>query len=547
MIGRPNARGLAYTIIPCLVFIFLILPKINQPITDDEIYEIDNAECILSGNHVKIYVPPVYDHILALSIRLFGRESWAFRIPGILSSIATLIILIQLIRLKSPSGFESIAAGLLLAVHPAFVQASLLTHIDNSILGTMILFWIYVLFRYYKTPKNSLLVASVILLALTLIIKYSTPIMLFPGVLLFFFICRRDKTINILLSLVLALLVFAIIWFAWSKQLDAPFSGIFSSIMKRYHTNVTGLHTVAKGMAINLASVLLWFTPFLFLSIIGSTPMLIKSFQSKDGLVVMSTLCAGSIFLYLLIYPIGSGTPTYLMPALPFLIAVIAGNGTTTTTSFNKKHVVLLITTLAGIIYFTLLIKDPIYFYRYDFRLFLVNGTGKEAVLDTILKQFIIYLLPIIMFLVVLFFRKEIKQYAAPYLLSLCFSFCCSLSPVQCFSSYQTNYSYGEEGTDKVIQYLKDKIKPEDKVFAVKDIEYRLNKPDRYSAECWKTDKAFLEIVKRDDIRFFIASLPTLSTETWKMILHNNTIKEYLAAQFTSTHIGTYTIYEKQY
>ena len=41
------------------VFLALSLPKAGQPISDDEIYEVRNAERILAGEAIQLYVPPV--------------------------------------------------------------------------------------------------------------------------------------------------------------------------------------------------------------------------------------------------------------------------------------------------------------------------------------------------------------------------------------------------------------------------------------------------------------------------------------------------------
>ena len=119
-----------------ILYLALSMPKINQPVTDDEIYEIHNAELILAREPIHLFVPPVYDCILAGTIHCLGNKPWALRIPGILGSIMSIGIAMLITFSVFPHRKleNATVVGLLLATNPAFVQGSLLIHIDNTVL-----------------------------------------------------------------------------------------------------------------------------------------------------------------------------------------------------------------------------------------------------------------------------------------------------------------------------------------------------------------------------------------------------------------------------
>lgn len=176
------------------VYLVLALPGINQPVTDDEIYEIQNAEKLVAGESIQVFVPPLYDCVLTACIRTLGTSPWVFRVPGILSAVLTLLLLFLIGRTIFPGqgGVPAMLSALILAASPAFIQGSLLVHIDNTILVPLILLWLYFVFMYCREGSIVYLSLSGAFFVIALLAKFSTPVIIFPATLYYVHKRRRE-------------------------------------------------------------------------------------------------------------------------------------------------------------------------------------------------------------------------------------------------------------------------------------------------------------------------------------------------------------------
>ena len=102
----------------------------------------------------------------------------------------------------------------------------------------------------------------------------------------------------------------------------------------------------------------------------------------------------------------------------------------------------------------------------------------------------------------------------------LTFSHSLALSIVQAYVPYQTNYSYGEHGTIDLNAYIKRRLRADERVFATKDVLYRLGRPDEYLGHnVWSNKDTLLKTLRRGDVRFLILSIPSQSITTYQIIM----------------------------
>ena len=227
-----------------LVYLSLALPKITQPISDDEIYEVRNAERILAGEAVHVYIPPVYDCILAGAMEAIGTEPWCLRLIGIVSALLALVVCAALAAEITPGREDAaLASALILAVNPAFVQGSLLIHIDNTVLVPAVLLWIYLLARFARTGANADLLLATLTLSGALLVKYSTPTLITPAVLIFFGVNRDGRCVlgRVVGSVVVGYALFAIWWGGMAMAMDLSFLAPFAFAAARIFQHFTNL------------------------------------------------------------------------------------------------------------------------------------------------------------------------------------------------------------------------------------------------------------------------------------------------------------------
>ncbi len=94
------------------LFLALALPGVQQPVSDDEIYEVRNAERLLAHEPIHLYVPPVFP-ILAATIVVCGPSEFSMRLPGLLSWILGMALTARLARRMGldPQTRRTVVAG----------------------------------------------------------------------------------------------------------------------------------------------------------------------------------------------------------------------------------------------------------------------------------------------------------------------------------------------------------------------------------------------------------------------------------------------------
>ncbi|MGB3111993.1 MAG: glycosyltransferase family 39 protein [Candidatus Omnitrophota bacterium] len=533
------------------VYLVLALPGINQPVTDDEIYEIQNAEKLVAGESIQVFVPPLYDCVLTACIRTLGTSPWVFRVPGILSAVLTLLLLFLIGRTIFPGqgGVPAMLSALILAASPAFIQGSLLVHIDNTILVPLILLWLYFVFMYCREGSIVYLSLSGAFFVIALLAKFSTPVIIFPATLYYVHKRRRELFFPYFLILLLSACAFFALWMLAARVMGLSFWQPFVGALERWDINMAniGLRSLAKS----ILALGIWFSPYLLLGVIMRTRRIWRGFLDDEDDISLFSLSACLFLVYLVISIVGYGFPKYYIPVLPMAILVLVGylfkNG-------EEQVPVLKQVTLGAVFmfaYFLIFTKDPAYIYRYSLREVLITGSGGPELTKTILMQLAVYTFPLVVFAVSRMLKGRsylFKNYSFhAFILVLMFSYGASLSVKQLYADYQTNYSYGEKGTLELDRYLKENAKTRDRVLATKDVLYRLGRKGSYlSVAFWKDKGAVLRTLQERRTRFLVVSVPSQSGMFYKKILLSPEARSILEKNFNRKEVGTYTVYERK-
>jgi hypothetical protein len=547
----PKPTILQYAVVLCL-FILLVSPKLNQPVTDDEIYEIDNAERILSGEPIRVFVPPLYDYALAFSLNFLGREPWVMRLVGLCSAVATLFILMTIIRRFYPETppQASFLAGALLVLNPAFIQGALLVHIDNTLLVPFTLLWVWFLSEYARTNFVGDLAWVGLFLSLALFAKFTTPLLLILAGFLFILLNHPGKLLAYSLMTALSLLVFLLGWWIFSKTADLSFMEPFIHAVQRGALYSEVLTKQTMTLSLNVLTLVVWFTPLLLLSFAVALPAALRDVMSRRDPAALLLIAAAAICSYVTFSTVNHGFPKYFMPALPLLLGVAVypvGKGL----EWRQWPVRRWIFPFAGATaFFFVFLEDPILLLRYDLRETEVLGTGKSEILITALGQIFLCMLPLALwFLRSLrwpLWRRLFLPTFPTHLLVMSLAFSAALSLKQAGAPYQTNYSYGERGTMELHAFLQKHVQPNDKILATKDILYRLGRGAEYvPKDVWVSPSDLLQRLNELETRFLIISIPSISLTTHKILRDHPELRETISTRFSKRKIGTYIVYER--
>ncbi|MFC1548573.1 glycosyltransferase family 39 protein [Candidatus Omnitrophota bacterium] len=539
---------ICYVIILSL-YLALALPKIDQPITDDEIYEVLNAENILAGKRIQLFIPPVYDMLLAGSIVVFGDEPWALRMPGIISACIALAAIMAMAGLISHNRRRvlSALAGLLLAVNPAFVQGSLMLHPDNTLLVPLILIWIYFLLKFCMNKSMSALALSGIFLTLSFLIKLPTPMLIAIVATLFVYKYKKEALPGYLVTILIAFAVFLAGWKALSLGMGLSFQQPYTLFLERLNMYLSQVGW--KLWAKNLSILLVWVSPYLLLGILISIPKIFSKFSKEKSITDLFFLSMLIMSLYIVISAFNHGYPKYLMPGLAFFILVLIAS------VFQKEEGLPPITffavlTAAMTVYFLIFMKDPVYLLRYEIREALIMGHERIDIMKKFVLQGLVYLLPLFLYI----FLRRVKPAATRafsagcFILILLLAQTFSLSLKQAYGDYQTNYDYGQRGSSELYDYLEEKeIKGTDTIIATKEIYYYLGRKDAYlSKNIWADKKRFLKLLENPRTSIVIVSIPSQTVAFYRNILFSKDADKYIKKHFNIKTIGTYSVLERK-
>ncbi len=199
-------------------------------------------------------------------------------------------------------------------------------------------------------------------------------------------------------------------------------------------------------------------------------------------------------------------------------------------------------------VYFLLIPLDIVYDIRYTAKkYFVLPSIEKTDLMRTVFFHQVLFFIPLPVAWVLL--KKALKSSGKVFTLALLIlgvSNSLSLSLKQAAAKYLTNYSYGEKGTKRAIDFIRQRLEPKDKVIAAGHILYYLTRYNSFiPVSVWEDKELFLKALKDDSVKYAAYSLTSNSVISWQRIFNNKEVLEYLNANFKKTEIDDFFIWER--
>jgi 4-amino-4-deoxy-L-arabinose transferase-like glycosyltransferase len=541
--NTPLPRRINLIFIPIFLYLCLALPKINQPVTDDEWFEIANAEAILNSTHIRLHVPPLYDSILACCIKIAGPSEAVLRIPGLISAIAAIALLYMLALRIFPDrkhGSLLLIAPILLAINPAFVQGSLLVHIDNTILIPLILAWLLAWDSYLTTGRRSQLIAAILFLGISLLAKYSTPILILFALSCWTVVKDRKRIGKYLILGIGGIALFLFLWLVLSRMLNLDYFGSFKYVFSRVKTYAE--MDRFRMILANVITLSLWMSPGIILSL----ALIIK--RERDGVGLWNVpwhICVAGVFLYVCVSSVNHGFPKYYLPAVPFIAALLsAGIDLDRCKQYlRNRRVLIFCAVTTGSVY----LLDPVYLYRFGLRQALATGIMPTSLKGEIGICLLLVVVAVVCILVIM--RKERSLSAATeFVLFWVVAWSLGQSLCQATAPYQTNYSYGERGTRQLEKVLARLIDEHDncRIIAINDITWRLGLDDQHlELTYWFDPEGIASDLLDDRTQAIAISIPSHPIRNYRLVMDDEAISVILKENYELRRIGTYYLWTR--
>ena len=246
-----------------------------------------------------------------------------------------------------------------------------------------------------------------------------------------------------------------------------------------------------------------------------------------------------SILSYQVFTVITHGFPKYLLPALPPLLISILPESEATPNRQSAASILLPAFTFGVAL---LALGDPIYFFRFELREMIAADTHHSELISAVGKHGALWLL---LLLAVAWLWQRVPGFGLAHALLLASTIqCATLSTLQATAAYQTNYSYGEEGTMELHERIASSLREDGIVLAPKDVLYRLGRHHQYLGRpFWIDVGALSSALSSPKTQFLCVSVPSVRVETLRSILKEPSVAGKLELHYDKERIGTHTLY----
>ncbi len=137
-----------------------------------------SMEMLMRGNYIVPYLngeyfleyPPFYYILSALSMKVFGTNEWAVRLPGLLAGIAGCMVLFQIIKELKFSDLSAFLAGFFLGTSIQYFNSSKACIVDG-VLSFCIIASVYCWIKIYFSRRNVYFLWLTVFLALGVMTK----------------------------------------------------------------------------------------------------------------------------------------------------------------------------------------------------------------------------------------------------------------------------------------------------------------------------------------------------------------------------------------
>lgn len=546
------------------VYLFTIIPYLQKPILGWETVTWQEAKdiAIKGPQAVRIFsFTPFYTCLIAFCFKIFGINELSARLAGIASFISTPIIIYFLIKEitdKRDHLLTALCAGALFVTSPAAIQGSLvIDRADTTVFMLVVCLFYLFLFKTesYSFKYRVILLGS--LYSLCLLAKSTTALACLIAVPAAYFLKGEFKN-GLKLSagvfmfggiLFLAIWVVFCYYIVGLNRFYEPFAYCASSASI---TLLTFKAAVFKKAVLDSFRTILWFSPFLLILGAQAAFDILKPFfrhLKPDKEIQLVTFIAVVFLFYIYANAVFSGFPKYIIPVLPMLCCITAKFTCKRINNLLSKRnaFILLLFLCFSIGYCFIFVGDWVY-QIYLLRQAQAQGALASVFLGLICQQALYYCLPILIFLISVYFIPASLSERLIFVLLVCLiASNISLSIIQRRAKYCVNYAYGTEGAEELRGFLRQSPA----LKAATSVEGYMANVNRVefvhiATDAWNSPKNFLALIRENPPECLIYGLALNTAAQLKQTLADPEVVSSLRRYYHGVKIGSYNVLLKR-
>jgi hypothetical protein len=530
----------------------------------DPLFEWDRVMLIAAGNWARginsIWLfdhPPLYPAFLTLVFSIFGHIIQYARLANMSCVLLTAWIIFRLTSQLSnrKAGFWSLIFYLL---SPLCIQGITdFNGADTSLLPLGFILLCYIIYRTERRPCSLNIGLIGIMVAFCFWAKITATLPLVLGLLTYPLIHRHGSSkqwLKIAIGCALGVFIFLFTWIPislllWGEDscylvLTTPFAALTAN------TANGGLFERFSRIGIDSLRIIFWFSPFLLFLFIWESIALL--WTRRKRLYTLGLLAWTSLFYFfghILIGGSNWGFPRYHAPILPLLAVLIGIFVEPIFSHLTKKRKGVLLGSLLGILLFYLiLVNDPLLFLNLTWKERLLSGDSAFLIIRDGVSQGIIFLvLPLLIcpLFIKIFWKSGIKEMILLILVVTSLSTIIFIDFKQMYAPYITSYQYGAQQKIEVVEKVSQHIKKENLVFATPEFTYDLRDKEvpQIPWAVWKSPKTIYEAINKMEPDAIIVGLTTHTLQQLKWIFYDPSIQSLLKQHYLRCNKGTYFIW----
>ncbi len=563
--------SVAYLLLFFSLFVFIIfsLPRIQDPISQDELWWFVAAKTLISSGvpqqycdpaEIAAFSPHLYLYSLASAFRLFGQSEAIARLPGILWGCLSIVLIFFVIRSftdndrkESPAWAAVIC--LFYATSPVMVQGASLIDIDMTLLvpAVVLVFWFYSSYQKTKDAKWAVLTGLAVSLAFWA--KITTPIVLIIFLIPYTLWSQKNQQGRAIMlgALVSGILIFLGTWYLYCRIAAVPFSAPFAYAWEASFGKTITSGSAPWGQLLQNAFLLtLWTGVMPLLLLLGLAADRIRSFLKDGSHRPEDVFLWGGLIIvagYMVVGGASFGYPKYQVPGLALALIYLGIRAAQHETEFfNRGYKTILLIALIVSVLHIFFVGDPVYQIRYALREAIAYRLPeKTGIIEAVLLN---AGLSLIVYAAVLFFwrkRGSSKSFIG-IMLTIAIGSNAGTLFVQSRAGYMTGYNYGGSGLVQAVETIRRNVPPGSVVIAPGEIIYYLNSPSsRYVPNALWTDTVRLRgRLEEPATAGFVYNAATNTVQQIQSITSSPLLQNTLHREYRLTEIGNYKVWMRR-
>lgn len=538
-------------VLALVMFVIFSLPRVVQPLTQDEVNYFWAAKSWLAtgqawhydGQGVVNSSPYLYLLGTSFFLKLFGYAESAARLFGVVAMGLTIALAYRVVRKISQDASKAAFAALLIAVTPAFSQGAAILDVDCTILPALVLFavWAFLLWLEKPVCKNGFFLALAV--GLLLWGRVTTPwlLILAMGVWPVVIPMKERAARSAWIWLVFGVGIFVVSWYLFCAYFhvrwEDPFLYTWSEIVYRVPKSGRFLSSLGGSEILAMG---LWFGPLWLLWAAACWLRWRESRLNPGWHHVDLMLILGVVWMAASTAAgVNFGFPKYHIPAA-IMLTMAAGVVCCRSTKLMNADVVGL-TAAAGLAQF-FVFGDTLFMLRYQSR-----AWSLDAAFGPIPGQAWAVGLAgaICVFLLLAWFLTRRMELRILGIIGLTAGMNLGLSLVQVQAPYDTGYNYGGRGTREAGHLIALHAPAGGRVVASDEILFYAGRPgsETLANSTW-SDHAWLVKTLSDQKTSALAlSLVSNSVRQVREIGRDPVIMNILSRDFLRHRVGVYDIW----